>query len=284
MGGGATARFTFHEDVRQFLEPGNRGRGKWPRALVRRARETGVVDYPALRAASLKDAIEALGVPHTEVGRLTVDGRETDFGHRLAPGQEIGVFAVRGPVDVTRTHALRPAALARVAFVVDANVGGLAPLLRTLGLDTAYGRDWGDARIARVAREEGRIVLTRDRGLLKRSEVVHGRLVRARDPLEQLTEVLALYGLRGPFRAFGRCLRCNAVLRPVSKAEVLDRLEPLTKKHYDEFSQCPGCGRVYWRGSHHAAMARRLRAAGVALLDEAGGDEGPGTQGNAKNG
>ena len=166
---------------------------------------------------------------------------------------------------MTRAHALRLAPLAGVRFVVDANVGGLAPLLRTLGLDTAYGRDWDDAYIAGVAREQGRIVLTRDRGLLKRGEVVHGRLVRAREPLGQLAEVLALYGLRGPFKAFGRCLRCNDVLRPVPKAEVLDRLEPLTRKHYDEFCLCPGCGRVYWRGSHHAAMARRLRAAGVAL-------------------
>ena len=96
MGDGATARFMFHEDVRQFLEPGNRGRGKWPRALVRRVRRTGVVEYPALRAASLKDAVEALGVPHTEVGKLTVGGREVDFGYRLAPGLEIEVFAVRG--------------------------------------------------------------------------------------------------------------------------------------------------------------------------------------------
>lgn len=260
---GETARFTFHDDVRQFLEPGNRGRGKWPRARVREARLSGRVDYPAERAASLKDAIEALGVPHTEVGRITVDGAEADFGYQLAPGLDIRVFGVPSPVDVTRSDPLRPVPLSRVAFVVDANVGKLAPLLRMLGLDTAYEAGWDDGHIARLARDEGRIVLTRDRALLKRGSVTHGRLVRAQAPRAQLLEVLAHFGLRGPFDTFSRCLRCNDGLRPVPKAEILHRLEPLTKRHFHEFSICPACKRIYWRGSHHGAMLDWLREAGV---------------------
>lgn len=261
----ATAGFEFHDGVRQFLEPGNRGRGKWPRTQVRQARKTGHIDYPADRAASLKDAIEALGVPHTEVGRITVNGHDVDFGYQLAPGLNIHVYPIPSPVDVTRPQPLRPVPLPRVAFVVDANVGKLSPLLRMLGLDTAYGKDWTDAEIARTAHDESRIVLTRDRALLKRSAITHARLVRTQTPRHQLLEVITHFGLTGPFGMFSRCLRCNDVLSPVPKAEILHRLEPLTKRHFHSFSRCPACDRIYWQGSHHAAMLDWLREAGVKV-------------------
>lgn len=263
MHGAPTASFTFHGDVRQFLEPGNRGRGKVPRAQVRAVRESGRVDCPAGRAASLKDAVEALGVPHTEIGRLTADGRDVDFGQPLAPGQDVHVYPVAAPMDVTRPDRLRPVPLPRLAFVVDANVAKLAALLRMLGLDAACDPAWDDARIARIAAHEGRVVLSRDRALLKRSAVTHGRLVRSQDSEAQLLEVLAHFGVTGPFALLGRCLRCNVPLRPVPKAEILHRLLPLTRKYHHVFHICPDCGRIYWPGSHHTAMLDRLRAAGV---------------------
>ncbi|WP_461209801.1 Mut7-C RNAse domain-containing protein [Desulfocurvus sp. DL9XJH121] len=264
------AIFTFHDDVRQFLEPGNRGRGKLPREAVRQARQSGVVRYPVDRAASLKDVIEALGVPHTEVGRILADGLEAGFGQPLEPGLEVHVFAVAAPVDVTRPCLLRPAPLPRAAFVVDANVAKLGALLRMLGLDAAGNPAWDDEDIARVAAREGRIVLSRDRALLKRSAVTHGRLLRAERPREQLLEILAQFGLRGPFSPLGRCLRCNEPLLPVPKAEILHRLLPLTRKHYHDFHRCPACGRVYWAGSHHGAMLAWLREAGVQGVSQAG--------------
>ena len=205
-------------------------------------------------------------MPHTEIGRIIVDGSEVDFGHRLAPGQDIHIHPDPPPVDVTVFHPLRPA-LGRVAFIVDANVGKLAPLLRMLGLDAAYDHEWDDATIAETAACERRIVLTRDRALLKRSIVTHGRLVRTQEPRRQLLEVLAYFGIVGPFNALSRCLRCNERLRPVAKADILERLLPLTKKYFHDFHICPGCGRVYWAGSHHGAMLDWLRRAGVRGLD-----------------
>jgi len=216
------------------------------------------------RRASIKDVIESLGPPHTEIGSIEVDGRETDFGHLLLPGQEADVFPVVPPLDVTRATRLRPAPLPRPAFVVDVNVGRLARWLRMLGLDAAYDPTWSGADIAALAAASGRAVLTGDTLLLKRNAVTHGRLVRAAHPEDQLLEVLAFFGLRGPFALFTRCLDCNGLLRPVPKNEILHRLEPLTRRYYFEFSICRSCRRVYWRGSHHERMLLALERLGLA--------------------
>lgn len=163
--------------------------------LVRRS-GPGPVAFDATRRASVKDVLESLGVPHTEVYVLSVDGRAVDFGHLLEPGQEVSVGPASPPVDVTAPTLLRPHVLPELRFAVDENVAKLAALLRTLGFDAAYDRRFGDGRIARLAAEEGRVVLSRDRALLKRGEIVWGRLVRAAQPLDQLLEVLDLFGVR----------------------------------------------------------------------------------------
>ena len=171
----------------------------------------------------------------------------------------------RPPLDPTRESLLRRP-LARLAFLADVNVGRLASLLRLLGQDCALAaRDADDAEVAGQAALEGRVLLTRDRRLLRRRIVEHGRLIRANEPREQLLEVVGLYGLGPPFALFCRCLRCNEPLAPVAKAEVLPLLEPRTRLYYEDFYRCGGCGRVYWRGSHHEGMRRML--AGWGLLD-----------------
>jgi uncharacterized protein with PIN domain len=235
-------------------------------ALVRLA-DPGPLVFDASRRASIKDVVESLGVPHTEVYTLTVDGRAVDFGHILEPGQEVRVGPACPPVDVTAPTLLRPPALPELRFAVDENVAKLAALLRTLGFDAAYDRSYGDGRLARLAAEEGRVVLSRDRALLKRGEIVWGRLVRAARPMDQLLEVLDLFGVRRAPAPFGRCLRCNLALRAVDKAAVLHRLEPKTRLYYHDFRICPGCGRIFWQGSHHEHMLQALRQAGVLLPD-----------------
>jgi uncharacterized protein with PIN domain len=190
-----------------------------------------------------------------------------DFSHPLSAGSALDVYPLLPPVDVTRPTLLRPA-LDRAVFLVDVNVAKLAMLLRLLGLDAAYDRDARDRDIAERAEAEGRIVLSRDRSLLKRRQIVHGHAVRAADPTAQLAEVLAFYGLAGPFRPFSRCVRCNVDLRPVAKAEIDHLLLPLTRRYFDTFRTCPKCGRVYWPGSHHDRLRERLRDLG---LGQAGG-------------
>ncbi len=235
-------------------------------SLVRRP-GGGIARYTLERRASVKDVLEALGVPHTEVYGIKVDGGTVDFGHVLEPGQIVRAEPAAPPVDVTVPTLLRPRALPGLRFLVDENVAKLAPLLRALGFDAVHDRRSGDARIARLAADEGRVVLSRDRALLKRSAITWGRLIRAAMPLEQLVEVLDLFGARKAPAPFSRCLRCNAELAAVDKREVLHRLEPKTRLYYDEFRLCPVCRRIYWRGSHQEHMRGSLLRAGVILAD-----------------
>ena len=216
------------------------------------------LEYVLHRRASIKDIIEALGIPHTEIGALKVDGLETGFEHIPSPGEKITVLPVKTPVDVTRSTKLRPTEFPEPRFIVDVNAGKLAMLLRMLGRDTLWSNSYTDSEVAALATGEQRIVLSRDRGLLKRKEIVHGRLIRSMHPDDQLQEVIELYGLNRSCR-FSRCLRCNQVLNPVPKEKILHRLEPRTRKYFDHFEICPGCERIYWKGSHWEKMCNRIK-------------------------
>ena len=245
-----TAELRFSGEIKDFLGPDNNG---------------GHVEYPVNRRASIKDVIEALGVPHTEVGKILVGGAEVGFDHLLLPGERVRVQAHELPLRVDRPTLLRPRSYPRLLFIVDVNAGKLARSLRLLGLDTAYDHRWADDAIARLANEEQRVVLSRDRDLLKRALVEYGKLIRSNSPREQLLEVLRVFGLQGPFELFSRCLRCNALLRPVAKEAILHKLEPKTKRYFTRFRLCPNCRRVYWRGSHHRRMLDELSGLGIAF-------------------
>jgi uncharacterized protein with PIN domain len=237
--------------------------------LVTCANDAGCLKYPVGRRASIKDVAEALGVPHTEIYGIEGCGRACDFSLLLEPGMRVTFLPAslvsRSPVDVTRPTRLRPRPLGTLRFLVDENVAGLVPLLRALGFDTIHDRTWDDAHIARMAADQERVVLTRDRALLKRSAVSHGRLIRSQNVDRQLLEVLGLFRTGPLDAAFMRCLRCNALTRAVDKEAVLNRLEPLTREHYDSFRLCPGCGGIYWRGSHYDRLVARFAALGVVV-------------------
>jgi len=241
-----TITIKLSEGLQELLRPGKRG----------------PVVYPLERRASIKDIVESFGVPHTEIGSIRVDDHNQDFGFIPEPGQEVRVMEIEAPFEVTIPSLLRPEPLPSVRFVVDVNVGRLAALLRLTGFDAAYENGLRDREIAEMARRKQRIVLTKDRALLKRNKIVFGRLVRATHPEDQLLETLQFFGLTGPFDFFSRCLLCNKKLQSVAKAEVIHRLEPKTKKYFNTFKTCPGCDRIYWRGSHCDAMAARLKSVG----------------------
>ena len=241
--GGALLFLCFHGDLRQLL------------ALTHQAGEARVPH----REASVKDVIEACGVPHPEVGAIVAAGREVDFGYRPAAGDMIEVFPIIPPLDVTKPSRLRPEPLAGPFFVVDINVAKLGRWLRMLGFDALIPENHDDAFLAATA-ATGRVLLTRDRRLLKRRQVVFARLVRHGHPTAQLREVLSFYGLGGQERPFTRCLRCNSRLEPMAKEEILPRLEPLTRKYYSRFNHCPRCDRIYWAGSHREKMEGLISA------------------------
>jgi uncharacterized protein len=215
-----------------------------------------VMHRPFRPHQTVKDVIEAAGVPHTEVDLVLVNGEPVGFSHRPTVGDRITVYPVFETLDIGPINRLRPRPLRDVRFVVDVHLGRLARLLRLLGFDARWANDLDDETLATVGESEHRVVLTRDRGLLKRRQVTHGLFVHSESPVEQAVEVVQRLDLANRLAPFTRCLRCGGELAPVDKADVLDRLEPLTRRHFDEFRRCRGCGQVYWRGSHHYQLGQ----------------------------
>jgi hypothetical protein len=235
------------------------------RDLLRLPLQEGMAQYRLDRRAAIKDIIEAMGVPHTEVGRIVWAGRELTFHCIPEGGEEIHLYPFTRAIPVTRATVLRPAPFAGLRFLVDINVAKLARNLRMAGIDAASVPDAGILEIARLANREERIVLTRNRELLKVRTIAFGQLLRSENPLRQLAEVVQRYDLHSRIQPFSRCLQCNTVLRPVAKERVIDRLEPLTKRYYNDFKQCKSCERIYWRGSHHEKMAEMIILATTVL-------------------
>ena len=212
-------------------------------------------------AGSVKDMIEACGIPHTEVDLIVASGRSVDFSYLVNGGERISVFPVFESFDITPIVKVRPAPLRMVRFVADDHLGRLARFLRLLGLDTVYGPDWTDPELVRVSTSEERILLTRDVGLLKHGSVTHGYYVRAIDPREQVTEVVRRFHLARQLTPFTRCMTCNGELIPVAKDEIARRVPLETRRHVDDFQMCRSCGKVYWQGAHHSELRRIVAAA-----------------------
>ncbi|WP_433733219.1 Mut7-C RNAse domain-containing protein [Nocardia sp. CA-129566] len=213
---------------------------------------------------TVKDVIEAAGIPHTEVDLVLVNGRPVAFDKRPHDGDRIAAYPVFESLDIGPVTKVRPRPLREPRFVVDVNLGGLAKLMRLMGLDVRCPWDAEDAALAELSAAEHRILLTRDRGLLKRRNVTHGVYIRSDQPVDQIVEVIRRLDLGEQLAPFTRCLRCGGAVVAVAKAEIEDLLEPLTRRHYDTFRQCHGCGRVYWQGSHQ----RRLNATVAAICSE----------------
>jgi uncharacterized protein with PIN domain len=210
--------------------------------------------YPYPGRAAIKDVIEAVGVPHTEIDLILVNGQSVDFAYLAQPGDRISVYPIFESLDITPLNRLRPQPLRDTGFVLDIHLGRLASHLRLLGFDSLYRNDYGDEELARISSSERRILLTRDVGLLKRSLVTHGYFVRATNPQQQTAEVLRRFDLFGQISPFRRCLRCNGLLRPVDKEAIAGRLPAEASRQYQEFRLCQSCQRIYWKGSHYQRL------------------------------
>jgi uncharacterized protein with PIN domain len=244
-----SATLRFYAELRDFL-PGESRSGTVTRTF----------DVPG----SVKDLIESCGVPHTEVALIIVDGRPVDFAHIVGSSERVAVYPEFRSIDTATIAGVLPDPLDVVRFVADGHLGRLVRFLRLLGFDTRYDQGWDDAEIAGIAAGEGRIVLTRDIGLLKRSIVTRGAFVRATDPGEQLTEIVQRFDLADRLEPFTRCVSCNGPLVPVPKAEIVDRLPPGTRRAVDDFHICTSCGHLYWRGAHFAALEAIVASARFA--------------------
>ncbi len=236
-----TVRLKFHGDLALFL--GSRARNE-------------IVERFLGEKTSVKDVIESCGVPHPEVDLILFDGRPVDFGHALDQDANIDVYPVQSPRTHFEVNRLQVRSVKR--FIVDGHLGKLARNLRLFGFDVAYDRRAQDRQLLRIMESEDRALLTRDRRLLMHAVVRHGYCPRSQNADEQTVEVIRRFDLFRSITPFTRCLRCNSPLQKVGKADVIEKLEPLTKIYYEQFRRCTGCGQIYWAGSHFSKLQKRL--------------------------
>lgn len=206
--------------------------------------------------ASIKDMIEALGAPHPEIDQIWVNGESVDFSYIVENGDQISVYPVSQSLGLQPKVQLQPPPLLVPRFILDIHLGRLATSLRMLGFDTLYRNDYPDEELAEVSSQEKRILLTRDRGLLKRSIVTYGYYVRATNPQLQLSEVMQRFNLSTSATPFQRCLNCNGLLKSVPKESIIDQLPLKTRQTYNEFGCCLTCGQIFWKGSHYQQMVK----------------------------
>ncbi|UCB55304.1 MAG: Mut7-C ubiquitin/RNAse domain-containing protein [Thiotrichales bacterium] len=208
------------------------------------------------RRTSVKDLIESLGVPHTEIEVILANGISVDFSYIVQDRDDLSIYPMFESVDVSPVLKLRDAPLRESRFVLDCHLGRLARYLRQFGFDTLYRNDYTDDELAETSARDHRILLTRDRSLLKRSIITHGYFIREFDPRKQLDEVIQRFDLRKQIIPFGRCTRCNGIVERIDKGAVEHQLEPKTRLYFDDFWQCTSCKQIYWEGSHVKHMMR----------------------------
>lgn len=203
---------------------------------------------------SVKDLIESLGVPHTEIDLILVNGKSVGFIYKINDGDDITVYPVFESFDTTDVQHLRAKPLRKPKFVADVHLGRLTRYLRMMGVDVLYKNDFNDDEIVEISLNEKRAILTKDRGILKRNEVTHGYWVRSTKVEEQVREVLKRFDLQKEIKEFTRCIKCNELLKPITKETIIDLLPPKVAQTKNEFYHCPSCDKLFWKGSHHQRM------------------------------
>jgi uncharacterized protein len=234
-------RLKFHEDLMFFLKSKT---------------TSGVIERNLGEKTSVKDVMESCGVPHPEVDLILVNYKPVDFSHPIVKDADIDLYPVQSRCLLFQEKRLQVRSIMR--FVADGHLGTLARNLRLLGFDVVYDQQAQDRQLLRVMEHENRALLTRDRRLLMHAIVRHGYCPRSQNADNQTIEVIRRFDLFDSIAPFTRCLRCNAPLQKVGKADVIEELEPLTKIYYEEFRRCSGCGQVYWAGSHFSKLQQHV--------------------------
>jgi len=234
-------RLRFHRDLNVFL--GSKA-------------GDAVIERQLAEKTSIKDIIESCGIPHPEVDLILIDEEPVGFDRTLANDAKVDVFPVENHGTDYAEERLQSIGITR--FVADGHLGGLTRNLRLLGFDVAYRQNAEDRQLLEVMARENRALLTRDRRLLMHAIVQHGYWPRSQNADEQAIEVVRRFDLSELIAPFTRCLRCNALLEEATRAEIVDKLEPLTKIYYHQFRRCPDCKQIYWSGSHFPKLQKRI--------------------------
>lgn len=234
------AYFRFYEELNDFLPP---------------EKQKVDFEYCFEGSPSIKHAIEAIGVPHRSIDLILVNGESVDFSKELSDGDRISVYPIFESFDIASVSSLPERPLRDPKFLLDVHLGKLAKYLRLLGFDTLYENNYSDEDIIGVlGHEPGRIVLTRDRGLLKRKKVTHGYWIRNKEVSRQVDEVMARFQLHSLIRPFSRCMTCNGELIDAHKEDVIAKIPGKVAEYVGEFTKCGKCHRIYWPGTHYSRM------------------------------
>ena len=242
------ATFRFYEELNDFLP---------------KAKKKTTFTYHFMGSPSIKDAVEAVGVPHTEIDLILVNGKSESFTYHLRDGDRVAVYPVFESLDISNVTHLRKEPLRRPKYILDVHLGKLAKKLRMLGFDTLYENHYSDEEIVEKAHAEKRVILTRDIGILKVKEVERGYWIRSQSPKKQLKEVLEHFDLYSRIHPFQRCMLCNGIIEQVEKSDIQNEIPPKTKKYYDEFFRCKSCKNIYWKGSHYYKMINFLKSLNI---------------------
>ena len=232
-------RFRFYEELNDFL-PEEKRKVRFAHNYIDRA--------------SVKDVIESLGVPHTEVDLILINGNSVGFDYLINDDDDISVYPLFEALDISDVQHLRPKPLRNPKFIADVHLGKLTRYLRMMGFDVLYENNFEDDEIVKISLEDKRAILTKDRGILKRSEATHGYWVRSSKVKEQVVEIIKRFDLKKLIKEFTRCIECNSMLESISKNEIINELPPKVSKSRAVFSRCPSCSKLYWKGTHHQRM------------------------------
>jgi uncharacterized protein with PIN domain len=225
--------FRFYGKLNRFIEHKKRYR---------------VFSYTVKGEASLKDALQAIGAPHTEIDVVEVDGRVAPFSFPISQASTVLVYPCR-PVFLK----------SKPKFICDVHLGKLARDLRLMGFDTAYQRDADDKTLLRMSQKDKRILLTRDIGILKNNQATRAAFVYATDPDKQWKEMIERFTLTKWAKPFSRCLECNGAIKRIAKTKVETLLPPKVKQYYDVFWRCMSCQKIYWHGSHYEKLVKLIK-------------------------
>lgn len=229
------ATIRFYAELNDFLLPEKRRRD---------------IEISFFVSPSIKDAIESLGIPHVEVDLILINGCSVGFDHRLGANERISVYPMFESLDIASLTRLQNWPLRQPSFVADVHLRKLVKLLRLLGLDVLHSNSYTDSELVRISKSEDRILLTRDRMLLKHGDLTHGYWVRSVHSQEQAAEILRRFDLSRQVSRLTRCPLCNGLLKRIAKADALDRIPPRTAIWLDDYFECTACEKLYWHGTH----------------------------------
>ncbi len=207
---------------------------------------------------SVKDMIESLGVPHTEVDIILVNGRSVDFNYILREGDKISVYPAFEKPDIEDLVHLCSTFPSHTKFIADINLGDIVKYMRVLGFDVYFDPSLSPREIIKYAKRYGRTIITKSRKLLKFREIDNGLLLYAGTTEEQIRGIISRLGLKRSVKPFSRCLRCNKVLVNIAKEKIEDRIPPKTRSFCDRYAYCKDCNRIYWEGTHVFEMRKLI--------------------------